>query len=473
MDDVLQKIMDGNKNRSAQWFLLCFLISLFSLAVFIRFEYLKHTDVETPIRGDAYQYYAYGYNLRHFGIFSQNTDLAKPTPDSFRVPGYPLLIATLIFFMGDTNFYPLILYLQSILSSLLVILTFFLGLKLLPRWGAMIASICVTFSPHLISIQSYVLSETLFAFVLLLSTMYFYQAVRNQKIVDHVIAALMFGVAYLINETVLLLPPFLVATIFLIYRKKLGSEYCQSRLKQFIAFLLVFFLIPFCWLYRNSQLPDNAPKGSRRAISTLSHGAYPGFVYKDPKYKNYPYLEDPRQPEFSQSLNNFSSVLLERFKQRPLRYFSWYIIEKPYYLWSWDNLQSHKGIVAPKGSGDVYFYPVKSSLYMTSKLADLSRQIMKYLHPIILLLALSSIPVMFINSRHWEIDKFFLNTPIFLLATGIYYTIIYTIFAPWPRYSVPLRPQLFICAVWSAAYIGKQIWLRVERLNEVRNAKRG
>ena len=136
MDDVLQEIMDDNKNRRSQWFLLCFLISLFSLAVFIRFEYLKHTDVETPIRGDAYQYYAYGYNLRHFGIFSQNTDLAKPIPDSFRVPGYPLLIATLIFFMGDTNFYPLILYLQSILSSLLVILTFFLGLKLLPRWGA-------------------------------------------------------------------------------------------------------------------------------------------------------------------------------------------------------------------------------------------------------------------------------------------------------------------------------------------------
>lgn len=464
--------MESNRNGRSRWFLLCFLIPLFGFAVFFRLEYLKHTEVEIPIRGDAYQYYAYGYNLRHFGIFSLSTHQAKPIPDSFRAPGYPLLVATLIFFMGDTGFYPLILYVQSILSSLLVILTFFLGLKLLPRWGAMLASIWVAFSPHLISIQSYVLSETLFAFVLLLSIMCFYEAFRYQKIIYPIGAGLLFGVAYLTNETVFLLPPFLAATTFLINRSKLRSEHRQLKLQRLIAFLLVFFLIPFWWLYRSSQLPGDKPKASKRAIITLSHGTYPGFIYKDPNYKNYPYLEDPRQPEFSQSFSSFISILWGRFKQRPLRYLSWYMFEKPYYLWSWDNLQSHRGVEVSKGRGDVYFYPVKTSLYMNSELADLSRQIMKYLHPIIMLLALSSIPLSFINSRPSTTSQYLFNTPILLLAIGTYFTIIYSIFVPWPRYSVPLRPELYICAAWSAVYIGKRIWPAINKMKAVRNLKR-
>jgi predicted membrane channel-forming protein YqfA (hemolysin III family) len=148
------------------------------------------------------------------------------------------------------------------------------------------------------------------------------------------------------------------------------------------------------------------------------------------------------------------------------------VFEKPYYFWSWDNLQSHRGVEVPKGSGDVYFYPVKTSLYMNSKLADLSRRIMKYLHPIILLLALSSIPITFINFRHCGIDQCIFNTPIFLLAIGIYFTIIYSIFAPWPRYSVPLRPELYICAVWSAVYIGKRILPAIKRMKAVGNVRR-
>jgi hypothetical protein len=31
----------------------------------------------------------------------------------------------------------------------------------------------------------------------------------------------------------------------------------------------------------------------------------------------------------------------------------------------------------------------------------------------------------------------------------IYYTVLYTIFAPWPRYSVPFRPFFYVWAIWS------------------------
>lgn len=454
--------MAGNPNRRSRWFLPCFLILLFGLAVFIRFEYLKHTEAEILIRGDAYQYYAYGFNLRHFGVFSHDTDRAQPVPDSYRSPGYPLLIAALIFIRGDTGFYPLILYVQAILNALLVIFTFFLGIKLLPRWAALLACIWVAFSPHLISITSYVLGETLFAVVLLLAVLSFYEALRHQKMSGYVIAALFFGMAYLINETVLLLPHFLAAVACSIAGSTSRSGPHPIRRRYLLAFVLLFSLVPAWWLYRSSQLPVDAPRGSQRALATLSHGAYPGFVHKDPAYKNYPYREDPRQPEFSRSLSGFAGILWERFKQRPVRYISWYLFEKPYYFWRWGNLQSYKGTVVPKGSGDVYFYPVKTSLYMTSRLADVSRQCMRYLHPVILLLALASIPLAWANCRHMQAGQDLSRTPVFMLTIGVYYTLVYSIFAPWPRYSVPLRPVLFICAAWSAAAIGERIFRQVK-----------
>lgn len=454
--------MAGNPNRRARWFFPIVLIVFFGLAVFIRIEYLKHTEAEIPIRGDAYQYYAYGFNLRHFGVFSHDTDQAQPAPDSFRSPGYPILIAALIYLRGDTGFYPLILYVQAILSASLVILTFLLGIKLLPKWAALVACIWVAFSPHLISISNYVLGETLFAAVLLLAVLSFYEALRYQKLTGHVIAALMFGMAYLINETVVLLPYLLGAMAGLIvgYPSKSGRQHI--RLRYLVIFILLFSVAPAWWLFRSSQLPADAPRGSQRALATLSHGAYPGFVHKDPAYKNYPYREDPRQPEFSQSLSGFASILWERFKDRPIRYISWYLFEKPYYFWRWDNLQSYKGAVVPKGSGDVYFYPVKTSLYMTSRLADFSRQCMYYLHPLILLLALASIPLAWTKCRSMRADKDLSRTPVFILAICVYYTLIYSVFAPWPRYSVPLRPELYICAVWSAAAIGNRAVQRVK-----------
>lgn len=116
-------------------------------------------------------------------------------------------------------------------------------------------------------------------------------------------------------------------------------------------------------------LPSIAPTGYSRLISTMSHGTYPDFIYKDPNFKYLPYHEDPMQPEFGSS---FREILWARFKKNPLLYMKWYFLEKPYYLWSWSILQ---------GQGDIYVYPVKTSLYMTSNIACISKVTMKFLHP--------------------------------------------------------------------------------------------
>jgi hypothetical protein len=176
----------------------------------------------------------------------------------------------------------------------------------------------------------------------------------------------------------------------------------------------------------------------------MSHGAYPDFIHKSPYYKRFPYREDPLQPLFGSSVENFWRVLWPRVKKDPVRYLRWYLTGKPYYLWSWDIIQ---------GAGDIYIVPVEKSLFQVSAAAGGIREIMKFLHPVTLFLALSSIPAIFLGKRSCGNGAPACSLPVLPLTICIYFTLIYMVFAPWPRYGVPLRPELYLCAMWTLTFL--------------------
>jgi hypothetical protein len=128
---------------------------------------------------------------------------------------------------------------------------------------------------------------------------------------------------------------------------------------------------------------------------------------------------------------------------------AWYFIGKPYYLWNWNIIQ---------GTGDIYINPVKSDLFMESWIAASVKKVMALLHPLLLVLTFFSIPMVFIKIRiPRNIDCYLKNVSLMPLIVCIYFTIIYAIFAPWPRYSIPLRPELYLCAVWTLSIIVKYL----------------
>lgn len=429
------------KHKISTRLIILLLCLISTIALFIRIQYINHTDVYKPIRADACQYVSYGYNLAYHGVFSKEIPSSNtPSPDSFRSPGYPLLIALSFLLGGDNGFYPIVIYTQIILSVLLVPLTFYLGILFLPLWGATAAACLVAFSPHLISMTSYLLTETLFAFIFITAIICFYHAIKRQHVFLFIFAGFLFGYAYLTNETVLFIPFLLAIIVFFTngFRSKKITE--KQLLLKVSLFLFVFSLFPGGWTLYNINLPHDAPKGSSRAISTLSHGAYPDFIYKDPRFKYFPYREDPMQPAFRSSLDNFKKIFWTRFKERPGRYLRWYLLEKPYYLWSWNILQ---------GQGDVYVYPVITSLYKSSEIANATRESMKHLHPLILILTIAGIPLLYITYWRGKGAVNIPDTPIILFIICIYFTLLYTIFAPWPRYSISLRPILYLVALWS------------------------
>ncbi|MBU0987830.1 MAG: glycosyltransferase family 39 protein [Proteobacteria bacterium] len=450
METVQKVYLITPKNRSLSRLTVLLLIFISVIGLFMRVAYNRKSVIKRPFIADARDYAVYGYNLIRHQTFSKEFPSDAPCPDSLRSPGYPLLVAWSFFLGGDRGFYRVAILTQILIGTLLVPLTFFLGIRMLPLWGAFTACFLVAFSPHLISMTSYMLAETLMSFVLTASIFSFYHAVKQGRHLWFAMAGFGFGLVYLTNEAALFIPYFFVFAVLLISRFSAGKNSDTNLLLSAVLFLLIFSLFPIGWMLRNHIVPaPDAPKGKNRMIATMTHGTYPGFIYKSSKYKNFPYREDPMQPEFSASFSNFGRIFRERFKQRPLRYLCWYLLEKPYYLWSWDNLQSQMGTEKRPGCGDVYFYPVITSLYQTSKAADLTRKIMKYLHPLILVLALAGIPICYSRYRRKKIEEPIANMPIFLFIPVCYFSLLYMVFAPWPRYSVPLRPVLYLCAMWT------------------------
>ncbi len=225
--------------------------------------------------------------------------------------------------------------------------------------------------------------------------------------------------------------------------------------------MLLIFLTAFMGNTFRNRIGVEIKEEYSRAITTVSHGSYPDFIYKDPSYQYFMHYDDPKQPEYGSSFENFSNIFWARFKAEPGRYLHWYLLGKPVALWSWKLFQGD----------DVYVYKVSQSLYNISPPARLSYDFMKWSHSFILILALLGSGFLFywiIRRRKIHQETFYPLTLFIILG---YYTLLFIIFAPWSRYSVPLRPELYIYAIWSL-YNLVTVFQSKSGLNKIPNSKK-
>ena len=426
---------------------LLIILTLFALG--FRTAYNKVT--RTTIQADARQYAFYAYNLYKYGVYSSEENTTNPKPDSFRSPGYPLFLELTMMVSGVKGFFDTARLWQAVLSSLMVPLVFLLGIRLGSGDRiALVASALTAASPHLVTLSSYILTEILFGFLALMAFVLFVETVRRKSIVWAALTGIVSGFAYLTNEVYLLLPFLMVMYMFFIEKKVIESKKNPNtslrKGRGFISLATViivsFLIFPAAWTIRNgSKTISTEHTGTSRALITMASGSYPGFIYKTPKFKYFSYREDPLFREFTSSPKMFLQIFWKRFRERPFRYFIWYTLEKPYYTWSWNILQ---------GAGDVYIYPVKQSLFMTNSLANGIRIIMKVTHPMLMAACLAGFLLFLWQTWKGNIstkDKMIARLFVFML----YFTLMYAIFAPWPRYSVPFRPIFYLTASWSIA----------------------
>jgi len=375
--------------------------------------------------------------MRHSGVYS----LTKPTgyadhreeleADALRSPGYPVFLAPFVSGMPDSAIVTNILVTQALISTLSVLVAFSLYLQFMPPLWALVGSVLTALSPHLITMNVYVLSETLFTFLLLLTLRLFVMYRKHERKLYVLLTGLALGAATLTRPS---LQYFVLPMLLLVY---FYLPAC-TRIKAMVTLVLGFLLVIGPWHIRNIVSTGEVSNGTLM-VSFLHHGMYPDFQYQGQlESTGYPYRSDPESARISKDL---SSVLLEikqRFTREPAEHLRWFLLDKPLQLWSWNMVQ---------GMGDVFVYEVSDSPYFDEPLFRLSHRLMNVIYYPIVILGLMATIVVWLP--RWALlstgETLFASRCISLLL--LYYTALHMIGAPFPRYSIPLQPFLYGMAI--------------------------
>ena len=188
---------------------------------------------------------------------------ATPSPDSYRSPGYPFLVALSIK-MGSE--YKGLLLMQAILGALSVALTIAIARTWLPFAYAMLAGLGVAVWPHLVTLSGYVLTETLFGFTLLLGIYLLICATRDKRPYQYALAGFAFAYSALVNPAILIFPLLIGAVLIFSHRK------CA------VLFLLCSLSFPMAWGARGAML-DSTETSSGRLMENILAGNEPDFDY--------------------------------------------------------------------------------------------------------------------------------------------------------------------------------------------------
>ncbi|MEZ5963434.1 MAG: glycosyltransferase family 39 protein [Planctomycetota bacterium] len=404
---------------------------ILAVALVLRVGFVLETHVANPIRADAAHYVQYASNLHERGVFGLGAG-DDVRPDSFRSPGYPVFLWLHRAVFGADRLYVSARLSQAVLDTLTVLFAFWLARRVLPFAGALVAAALTALSPHLVANTGYLLTETQTTATLTAALVGLAGFGGGRSGVARALATgAAFSLAVLTNEALAPVPWLLAALVYL----RADKPRCPALRTQCLAMLAVCAVAQGGWALRNAvSVAGDAPRGASRALQTISHGTYPDFVYRDPRFRYMPYRDDPEQPRYGEDPGHFWRVFTSRVAERPWRYASWYLLEKPVHLWGFDGLQADR---------EIYTYPASQTLYDKHAAAGMTLSLMRLLHwPLVLLGVLGAA-----SALRWRRDR--VRTPTTLLAFVVcigWMTVVGVVFAPWPRYVMPLRPALFVLA---------------------------
>ncbi|HLW73999.1 MAG TPA: glycosyltransferase family 39 protein [Gammaproteobacteria bacterium] len=430
----LPAITPRDKNRERKLLLILAVTVVVFFGAYLRLGAVRHTVVNHPYRSDAAEYYRTAYNLNHFGVFSRTIEVvdgkeSPPTPDAYRTPVYPLFLTLFVHEPPNDQTFVTVAFWQALMGVATVLLVFLLTSRITGPMTGLLAAALVAMSPHLVNASLYMLTETLFTLLLVLSVLVFSLHTRGPR---WYLPAL-FASGVLMGVTALTRPvlEFFPLAIFLL----LALSYPRRQaLKGAAVLLLGFALVWTPWIARNYiSLGTSGDSGT--LLETLAAGVYPDMEYNhDPRFRSEPDHQDPRYMEIKSSVGSVAEEFWRRVRENPGKEVGWYLVGKPVTLWSWDMTE---------GGGDAFIYSVIITPYATSLPFVISHALMQTLHWVLVMLALAGCILV------WTpVARRLLVEPPLLLARMmslllLYNTLVMMIMTPWVRYSIPFLPIQF------------------------------
>ncbi|MCV6637640.1 glycosyltransferase family 39 protein [Candidatus Albibeggiatoa sp. nov. NOAA] len=410
------------------------LFTIFILGLVLRLQAVTLTEVDTPVRADALKYVLYAYNMSNFGIYTDSEAGIQGHPEHLKpnalvTPGYPVFLSL---FIGDSfsdNQLYKVLLTQAILSALVIVFAYILFAELGWMW-ALFAALCVAFSPHLVSASTYLLTETLFCFFLIA----FLAASSRLKITTN--QWLFFAAGLLLGLATLTRPWTQLFIILLLVM--LITSLDQKRISRSVWAFLGFVCVMIPWFVRNYLVLGMATDPSL-SVYSIQHGMYPDMMYNFmPESLGFPYRYDPWVQDAVISSQTVLDELYRRIQANPWIYLEWYSIGKLQTVFSWSILA---------GMGDVFIYPIVKTPYATSSFFQLTHMFIYTLHNSFVMLSLIATVFAWLPLAKRVIPTAFLFTFRLLSLLMIYFMILHMIGAPFPRYSIPMRPVIYGLAI--------------------------
>lgn len=423
------------------WALLVLLL-IVAVAGLLRLTTVNFTIVDRPVRNDAADYVSYALNLRNFGVYSRTPNWVEgppviPIPDAMRPPGYPLLLSPLLGSKSLNNFAFEVGRWQAAMGVVLVLAVFLLAVRTLNTAAALSVTLLTALCPHLVVFSTYLLSETLYTFLLMtvcLVAFRWAQADVDRRGRWALLGGLLLGLCWLVRPTLEHLPYVVLSLCLLLPALR---AYRRSG----VWLLLGFLTIAAPWMVRNLVVTGRV-SDPQLMINTLNHGSYPDFMLDgDPKTLGYPYAFDSHAKAASYSVGAAVTEIARKASEKPWAFMRWYLVGKPMAFLSWEMVE---------GWGDVFLYPVHRSPYLTEPLLRLSHSVMKWSHSTVACLGVLGMLLVWTRCarRYWDdVELLTLRAISFLL---LYAIVLHTIGAPFPRYSIPFRPQLYLLAAAAA-----------------------
>lgn len=416
------------------------------LAIALRWYFVTHAQVLQPVdelrvTGDAVDYYRYAWNIVHHGMFASTPPGESPViPNSFRDPGYPLLMAAwMCLFDTFDHWYAAMLMTQALLGGLTVTLLILAARRWLSPVALAVAGFMMAIWPHSIAIPGYLLSETLFGFLCAVAAWVSVEAYVRRRAAWFALSGLAWSVAALTNAILL---PFALVLAGVLWLRGAADR------RMALALALTSLILPVAWGARSLTIPPST-SSTGRAVMNLVQGSWPEYhdAYQRASRGDTAAAHDLDLMNGEMAaLQGHTAKGLSRVGQRigeaPLRYLGWYL-SKPALLWSWD---------IRIGQGDVYVYPTRNSPLRSGGSLAFLEVLCYVLNPIVGLCAIAGATLALLRKP---------SGMLVLVLPALFATFVYGVLQSEPRYSVPFRGFEILLAAYALNAL--PVWLKTRK----------
>lgn len=422
-------------------YLIPLALLVFLCALILRLSYVYSMEIDYPFRGDAGKYLRLALNIVERDSYSL-ADASPFTPSTLISPGYPALLSVILQLADNIGeFYKQVLVLQALLSSLTVLLIFFVALRVGGLASATLTGLLVAISPHLIIGSGYVLTETLSSFLIASSLAALILAFSRGGLALFMAGGVLLALAAYVRPAILLFP---IALLLLAWRSHRNVKNC-------LATVVTVAVIWSPWQIWQSQ-HRHADEVSLAAAS-LALGGYPDLVFKDPSLKAYPYREDTEYDAMAKSVQVAAVTIGQRAAAEPLKFLTWYLFGKPLMYWQAEEVA---------GPGGPYVYLVTSSVYSRQAIPAATLNGMMAAHPVLVFLMVCAWGWSALDLYRKRSSPATRPAWLICVALTVYFTLLHSVLAPLPRYAFPIYPVAYTLAISFITGLVKQLKERAD-----------